>query len=110
MSLFYLLPPRAVIGDRLTDVLAGLLPGLGWDVAGRSRLAEIFLEALEARADVFFVSRDDLPVGEMPERALIDGYGATPGDEVIEVRAAARAGEFVSRRWRITCSLVDASA
>jgi hypothetical protein len=103
MSTFYLLPPRAVVGDRLADLFTVLLPGMNWDVAGRSGLAEVFLEALAGRADVFLVSRDELPPSEAIEQALIDGFGAEPGDEVVEVRPAARAGEFASRRWRIAC-------
>jgi hypothetical protein len=103
MSTFYLLPPRAILGDRLADALSVLLPGSNWDVQGRSRLADVVLEALEGRQDVFVVLREDLPAGESAERALIDGCGAEPGDEVVEVRAAARAGEFSSRRWRIVC-------
>jgi hypothetical protein len=101
MSTFYLLPPRAVLGDRLADVLAGLLPGASWDVAARARLAEVLLEALEGSVNGFVVPREDLPPGEPAESALVDGYGAAPGDEVVEVRAAARPGEFSSRRWPI---------
>ena len=52
----------------------------------------------------------ELPAGEPPERALIDGYGATAGDEVVEVRPAARPGELSSRRWRIPCCAVAPSA
>jgi hypothetical protein len=110
MSTFYLLPPRGVVGDRLADALSALLPGLGLDVAGRTHLAELVLEAFRERPDVFLVTRDDLPGGEVPERALIDGYGATTGDEVVEVRPAARPGEFASRRWRISCGCIDPSA
>jgi hypothetical protein len=103
MSLFYLLPRRAVLGDHLADALAVLLPGLDLDVAERSRLAEVVLEALEGSVPGFVVSREDLPAGEAAEQALIDGFGATAGDEVVEVRPAARPGEFSSRRWRIRC-------
>ena len=102
MSTFYLLPPRVVVGDRLGDALTVLLPGVSLDSEGRARVAEVVLESLQGQLDVYLVPRDELPGGEVPERALIDGYGATPGDEVVEVRPAARPGEFASRRWRIT--------
>lgn len=110
MSTFYVLPPRASVGDRLADALAALLPGVGFDAAGRSRLAELLLQTLAERDDVFLVPREDLPAGESPERALIDGYGACGGDEVVEVRPAGRPGEFASRRWRIPCGRADGSA
>jgi hypothetical protein len=110
MSTFYLLPTRATVGDRIADLIAPLVPGLALDVAGRTRLAEQLLEALCDVPDVFIVPRDELPHGEAPERALIDGFGALAGDEVVEVRPAARPGEFASRRWRIPCSSGDPSA
>jgi hypothetical protein len=110
MSTFYLLPPRAAVGDRIADALSALLPGHGLDVAGRARLAELLLEALAELPDVYLVTRDDLPAGEPAERALIDGFGAAAGDEVVEVRPAARPGEFASRRWRIPCCWADPSA
>ncbi len=101
MATFFVLPPRAVVGDRLADALAGLLPGLSWDGGGRARLAEVLLEALEGLPGVYVISRDDLPTGAAAEPALIDGFGAMAGDDIVEVRPAARAGEFTSRRWRI---------
>jgi hypothetical protein len=110
VSLFYLLPHRAALGDRLTDALTGLLPGVDWSAADRARLAELLLDALADRPDVYFVCREDLPAGEPAERALVDGYGAAPGDEVIEVRPAARAGEFASRRWRVSAARHDPAA
>jgi hypothetical protein len=101
MATYYVLPPRAVIGDRLADVLSGLLPGVTWDGGGRARLAEVLLEALQELPGVYVLSRDDLPTGAATEPALVDGFGAAAGDDVVEVRPAARAGEFASRRWRI---------
>jgi hypothetical protein len=50
---------------------------------------------------LYLVHRDELPAGEAIDRALVDGWGAAPGDLVIEVRPAARPGQFVSRRWRV---------
>src|SRR5262249_38299707 len=97
MRTFSLLPPPCVVGGRRACGPEALLPGLALDVAGRSRLAELLLETLAERPDFFIVTRDDLPAGEAAERALIDGYGASVGDEVVEVRPAARPGEFCSR-------------
>jgi hypothetical protein len=102
MSLFYLLPPRTVLGDRLAGFLRSILPGLDWDVAMRANLAEAVGAAAGVHADVYVVYRDDLPVGELPGRALVDGFGAEPGDEVVEVRSEGRTGDLVSRRWRVS--------
>ena len=51
--------------------------------------------------DVFVVYLDDLPAGELPDRALADGFGAQAGDEVVDVRATGRPGEVSARRWRL---------
>ncbi len=100
MYTFYLLPPRSVLADHLADCVQRLLPGLDLTVAGREQLLAAVCAALPGE-DVFLVHREDLPAGERPEQALIDGYGAGPGDEVIEVRPTARPGEMTSRRWRV---------
>src|SRR4051812_20750327 len=99
MSTFYVLPHRAVLGDFLADCVAALLPGLDWNMADRRRLAETLTEDVGRRDGVFLVSREDLPPGEYPEKGLVDGFGAEPGDEVIEVLRGGRAGEFRSQRF-----------
>lgn len=96
MATFYLLPARGVLGDHLADALGGCLPGVDWTTTARQRLAELLVLTLELRDEVFLVFRDELPRGAAPESALIDGYGAEPGDEVVEVRPG-----LTSRRWRI---------
>jgi hypothetical protein len=100
VSTFYLLPPRPVLGDCVARFLQGFFPGLDWDAARRAELAEA-VGAAAGRADVYVVYRDDLPAGELPERALVDGFGARPGDEVVDVRPTARPGELAARRWRL---------
>jgi hypothetical protein len=34
-------------------------------------------------------------------QALVNGFGAEVGDEVIEVRPGGRPGEIIARRWRV---------
>jgi hypothetical protein len=100
MSVFYLLPPRPLLGDRIAALLHGLFPGLDWDSAARVGLVETLAAAAEGRG-VYVVYRDDLPGGEPPARALRDGFGAEPGDEVVEVRPVGRGEELTARRWRL---------
>jgi len=57
-----------------------------------------------ARADVHVVYREELPDGEDAGRALADGFGAEPGDDVIELRVADRPGELAVRRWRVAAA------
>ena len=104
MSTFYLLPPRPVLGERLAGFLQGVLPGLDWDTATRSQLAEA-VAVVAAQQNVFVVYREDLrAAGEPPARALMRRlWGCEVGDEVIEVRPRERTqpGELTSRRWKI---------
>jgi hypothetical protein len=100
MCTFYLLPARSVLADHLAECVQNWLPGLDLSVADRMDLLAGVQGALPGE-DVFLVHREDLPAGERAEQALVDGYGACPGDEVVEVRPTARPGELTSRRWRI---------
>ncbi len=101
MAIFYLLPPRPFLGERFAGFLQAFFPGLDWDGAARAQLADIFGAAIAGRPDVYVVYREDLPAGETPARALVDGFGAEAGDEVVEVRPGARPGEMVARRWTV---------
>jgi hypothetical protein len=102
VSTFYLLPPRSVLGERLASFLHAILPGLDWDTATRSNLADAIEAAASVHENVYVVYREDLPAGEHPALSLTEGYGAEIGDEVVEVRASTRAGELTTRRWRIS--------
>lgn len=97
MSTFYLLPPRPYLGERFASYLQGLFPGLRWDRAVWSNLADGLAAAATCQPGVYVVYREELPEGEDMERALADGFGAEPGDEVIEVRP----GEPAARRWQV---------
>lgn len=96
MATFYLLPARGLLGDHLADTLGAFLPGVDWTSRARQRLAEVLLQTLELRDEVFLVFRDELPRDGGAESALVDGYGAEPGDEIVEVRPG-----LPSRRWRV---------
>jgi hypothetical protein len=101
VSLFYLLPPRPLLADNLASFLQTVLPGLNWDSRERVELIDLLDRAASRHAGVFLVYRDDLPAGELPARALADGFGAEPGDEVVEIRPEGRAGQWSARRWRM---------
>jgi hypothetical protein len=47
------------------------------------------------------IYREDLPREETAAQALVNGFGAEAGDEVVEVRPGGRPGEITTRRWRI---------
>ncbi|HEY7158776.1 MAG TPA: hypothetical protein VH575_32830 [Gemmataceae bacterium] len=101
MSIFYLLPPRPFLGDRFAAFLQTFFPGLDWDRAERDSLAELLGVAADGR-DVYVVYRDDLPRDESAAQALVNGFGAEPGDEVVEVRPCGQPYEMIARRWRVS--------
>jgi hypothetical protein len=99
MATFYLMPPRPLMAERLADYLASFFPGIRW--TGRD-LVDALTEAVARHPDVFVVYREDLPDGERADCALAEGFGAEPGDEVIEVQAGGRLGPFRVRRWHMS--------
>ena len=52
------------------------------------------------KPDAFVVHREDLPAGSDVFQALRDGFGAEPGDDVVEVRLGAAADGLVAQRRR----------
>jgi hypothetical protein len=84
MSTFYVIPPRPLVGQQFAQFLQAYFPGLDWNATSRAELAETLGTAGASRADVFVVFREDLPEGVEVERALVDGFGAAAGDEIVE--------------------------
>jgi hypothetical protein len=89
VSTFYVLPPRPQVGREVARFLQGLFPGL--DLAGaHGPLAEAVAATAAERIDVFVVFREDLPDGVPLPQALVDDFGAAPGDEVVEASGSFR--------------------
>ena len=101
MSVFYLLPPRASVGQHFATYLQEIFPGLHWDREMWANLADGLAAAATSHDGVYVIHREELPEGEDPARALTDGFGAEPGDEVIELRVAERPDQLAVRRWRV---------
>ncbi len=101
MSVFYVLPPRPLVGEHFAGYLRSLFPGLDLDDRTRPSLADALASAASGHPDVHVVFREELPEGETVRQALVDGFGAEEGDEVIEVRPGGRGGELVARRWEV---------
>jgi hypothetical protein len=98
VSTFYVLPPRPLPARAYTDFLRGVLPGLNLARVTWGELAETLSEMLRSQDDVYLIHREDLPEGEDTAAALVNGFGAGAGDEVIEV-GRTLAGPV--RRWRM---------
>jgi hypothetical protein len=101
MSTFYVLPPKSFLGACFAGYLKPLFPGLPWTDAACADLAGALAAAVCRQPDIYVVYREELPEGESTARALADGFGAEPDDEVVEIAAGNRLGELTARRWRL---------
>src|SRR2546423_11590854 len=101
MSTFYLLPPRPLLGESFAGYLQNLFPGLTWDRADWSKLADGLSAVVAGQSDVFVIHREELPESEDVAEALVECFGAEAGDEVIEVRPGKGYDAMSSRRWRL---------
>jgi hypothetical protein len=101
MTRFFLLPPRLLVGEAFTRFLQRTLPG--YTVS--STLVEQMLELLQTscveKSEMIIVFRDELPDFGLTDQVLKDGFGATGGDEVIELHLASSGGEMQARSWRL---------
>ena len=104
MATFYLLPPRACLEQSVNDLFNKLLPGLPLPTDAWDMLTHELASTACWPADAYFVPRDELPEGE-PGEALIECYGAEPGDCVVDVSLARPARTWVIAR---VCSSVAA--
>jgi hypothetical protein len=97
MATFYLLPSRHALGQRFSDFLAAVFPGLSWTRGAWSDLAETLGAAAGGHSGVYVVFREDLADEHEPEESLARDFGAEPGDDVIELHPMSLA----IRRWKM---------
>jgi hypothetical protein len=87
MSVFYLLPPRDHLTRQWARYFRQWFPGLA---EPGPELADMIAEVLAPQTGVYVVFADDLPDDGQVWEALADGFGASPGDRVIDVRGTPR--------------------
>lgn len=86
MATFYVLPSRPVLGGRLASFLRDLLPDVDLTICQAADLIDDLISSTIESRDVFVVFSDELPDGIAVEDALAAGFGAEPGDEIVEIR------------------------
>lgn len=101
VATFFLLPTRPSLGERFSCYLQNLFPGLNWASNHWPDLADLLGTAVSNHPDIFVVFREEIPEGENPGQALIAGFGAEPGDEVVEIQPGKLSGEVSTNRWPI---------
>jgi hypothetical protein len=95
VSTFYLLPPRALVGQQFARFLHSYFPELDLATVSRAELAEFVSATAAQQPDLYVIFREDLPQNIELRRTLVDDFGAEPGDEVVEV------GHHQVQRWRL---------
>ncbi|MCS6864893.1 MAG: hypothetical protein RMJ56_05875 [Gemmataceae bacterium] len=87
MATFYVLPPRSCLDEAVRTFLTRFLPGLPLPAEVWSIVVDHLAQVANWPEDTFWIPRDELPEGAVSE-ALVEGYGAEPGDQVVEVHLA----------------------
>ncbi len=101
MATFYVLPPRAFLGEWFAGYLRTCFPGVNWSPERWPELADLLHQAVAGQPDVYLIHREDLPADAELSDALIDGCGVEAGDDVVEIHPASVPGKWVTRRWRL---------
>lgn len=102
MATFYVLPPRSILDAALSEVLTRYLPGLPLPAEPWNAVAGELAAAANWMTDTYVVHRDDLPDDETIASALADGFGAEPGDHVVEIST-----RMAPRSWTIASAAVS---
>jgi hypothetical protein len=87
MAVFYLLPSRTHLSRQWVRYFRQWFPGLA---ESGPELADLVAEVLAPQPGNYVVFADDLPDDGPVWEALEDGFGAGPGDRVIDVRGGQR--------------------
>ncbi|MBM3993506.1 MAG: hypothetical protein FJ303_05055 [Planctomycetes bacterium] len=99
MAIFYVLPSRQLLGQRFSELLTSLFPGVQYSAWDWPDLAEALTGIVEAQADVHIVYREDLDDRCGVKESLLRNCGAAMEDEIVEVDFGAGLTHFLHQRW-----------
>jgi hypothetical protein len=102
MATFLVLPPRELIEHAVAEFAGRLLPGFPVPAGLWERFVDDLVSANETDADghVFVLHREDLSDGSVND-SLVEGFGAEPGDCVVEIDSPRPNQPGKSRRWAV---------
>jgi hypothetical protein len=104
MSTFYVLPPRECLEQTASEFVARVLPGVP---APATLWEDLLGHLVSASPDTFFIHREDLPAEGDAADGLTAGFGAEPGDTVVEVGLANGSAPARVRRWTVPTAVSD---
>ena len=99
MSVFYVLPPRPILGHCLARLLCQFVPGA--TISGDScieMVTALVSESPEAD-ESYVVHREDLPESDDLSTSLREGFGAEAGDRIVEVSITPKPEEPQVNIW-----------
>jgi hypothetical protein len=102
MATFIVLPPRELIEHAVTAFAGRLLPGFTVPQGLWERLIDDMVASyeVESAGPVFVMHREDLSDGSVHD-SLVEGFGAEPGDCVVEIDSPRPNHPAKSRRWAL---------
>jgi hypothetical protein len=98
MATFYVLPAPGFLAQVYERHLHVLFPGLRWNGETVAHIVTHVSQAAASHPDIYLVRQHELAENTDVVQALVDAFGAEIGDEVIEMHAGPRLGEWRVRR------------
>jgi hypothetical protein len=103
MAQFYLLPPRELVEHFVNEFASKLVPGIPVPSGLWERFISELTASVQASSDCFVLHREEVTTfGTDINDALIEGFGAEPGDLVIETELPRGKISAQTKQWKIS--------
>ena len=104
MSVFYVLPPRPVLGDCLARLLRLYVPGATISPDSCAEMVAALVSESPEGDELYVVHREDLPENEDVSGSLREGFGAETGDQIVEVSISLKPDEPQVNIWTLAAA------
>jgi hypothetical protein len=101
MAVFYVLPPRPVLGECLARMLRPFVPGVTISQDTCADLVGSLVNGSPEADESYIVHREDLPDGTDMNESLRGGFGAESGDRAVLVSIGPKPEEPRVRVWQL---------
>ena len=99
MATFYVLPSRHLLGQRYSELLTSLFPGVRHTPWDWPDLAESLAALVESQCDAHVVYREDLDEKLSVRDSLIRHFGADLSDAIVEIQFGMGLNQFLHQQW-----------
>jgi hypothetical protein len=99
MATFYVLPSRHHLGERFSEMLTSMFPGVKYTLWDWPDLAESLAGFIDGQGDAHVVYREDIDDRLSVRDALIRHFGADLSDQIVEVRFGPGLNQFLHQQW-----------